>query len=233
VPGWRATRLPGAVDDVSGLLVEVTACALNCVDRAQLRPGETALVIGGGPMGHMAAQCLLAAGAGLVMLSEPSPERRALADQAGVHLTIDPEADDVPHRVRDLTGGLGADVVVECVGSPVTVQQALDATRRLGRCVLNGLPSEPIPLNISDLVFGEKHVVGSLASAWQFERAIELVATGRVRPGLMVGATYAFEDVPAALEAARARRDLGKIVIDHRLGAGPTRVGSTLVQASA
>src|SRR5256885_7103471 len=124
VPAWRATRLPESVDDISGLLVEVSACGLNCVDQAELKAGETALVIGGGPMGHMAAQCLLAGGAGLVMLSEPSPQRRALADQAGVQLTIDPAVDDVPRRVRGLTGGLGADVVVECVGSPATVQQA-------------------------------------------------------------------------------------------------------------
>jgi threonine dehydrogenase-like Zn-dependent dehydrogenase len=112
VPAWRATRLPDAVDDVSGLLVEVTACGLNCVDQAALKPGETALVIGGGPMGHMAAQCLLAAGAGLVMVSEPSAQRRALAAQAGVQVTLSPERQDVVAEVRALTGGLGADVAV-------------------------------------------------------------------------------------------------------------------------
>jgi threonine dehydrogenase-like Zn-dependent dehydrogenase len=92
----------------------------------------------------------------------------------------------------------------------------LDATRRRGRCVLNGLPSTPLELDIAELVFGEKHVVGSLASAWQFERTMDLIASGRVKPQLMFGATYAFADVPAALEAAHTRRDLGKIVIDHR-----------------
>jgi len=71
---------------------------------------------------------------------------------------------------------------VECVGLPATVRQALDSTRRRGRCVLNGLPSQPVELDITELVFGEKHVVGSLASAWQFERAIELIASGRLRP---------------------------------------------------
>ena len=79
-------------------------------------------------MGHMAAQCLLAAGAGVLMLSEPSPERRALAERAGVHVTLDPQRDDIGERVRELTGGLGADVVVECVGLPATVRTALDAT---------------------------------------------------------------------------------------------------------
>jgi threonine dehydrogenase-like Zn-dependent dehydrogenase len=194
----------------------VTACGLNCLDQSGLRAGETALVVGGGPMGHMAAQCLLAAGAGLVLLSEPSAERRALAARAGVHVTIDPTSEDVVARVRGLTGGLGVDVAVECVGVAQTVQQALDATRRRGRCVLNGLPSAPLELDIVELVFGEKHVVGSLASAWQFERTMELIASGRVTPSLMVGATFGFEEVPAALAAAQTRRDLGKIVIDHR-----------------
>jgi threonine dehydrogenase-like Zn-dependent dehydrogenase len=105
VPAWRATQLPASVDDVSGLLVEVAACGLNCVDQSGLKPGETALVIGGGPMGHMAAQCLLSAGAGTVLLSEPSPERRALAERAGVHVILSPETEDVVARVRELSGG--------------------------------------------------------------------------------------------------------------------------------
>jgi len=215
VPAWRATRLPPTVDDVSGLLVEVSACGLNCVDQAELRPGETALVIGGGPMGHMVAQCLLAAGAGVVMLSEPGLERRQLAERAGIQVTLDPEREDVVERTRELTGGLGADVVVECVGVPATVRQALDATRRRGRCVLSGLPSQPVELDVTELVFGEKHVVGSLASAWQFERAIELIAGGRLRPRLMAEQPRAFDALPAALADARDRRDLGKIVVAH------------------
>jgi L-iditol 2-dehydrogenase len=215
VPAWRATRLPSEVDNVSGLLVEVSACGLNCVDQARLKPGETALVIGGGPMGHMVAQCLLAGGAGLVMLSEPSRERRALAERAEVHVTLNPEAEDVVARVRDLTGGLGADVVVECVGRAETVQHALAATRRRGRCVLNGLPNAPVELDVSDLVFGEKHIVGSLASAWQFERAIDLIAVGRLQPRVMVDEPRSFDDLPAALQDARDRHDVGKIVVAH------------------
>jgi threonine dehydrogenase-like Zn-dependent dehydrogenase len=152
------------------------------------------------------------------MLSEPSPERRALAEQAGVQVTLSPERDDVVAHVKALTGGLGADVVVECVGRPETVQQALDATRRLGCCVLNGLPSEPLRLDLTEVVFGEKRVVGSLASAWQFERAIDLIVSGRLQPRLMVGAIRAFEDLRAALADARDRRDLGKIVVAHEPG---------------
>jgi len=215
VPAWRATRLPASVDDISGLLVEVSACGLNCVDQAEFKPGETALVVGGGPMGHMAAQCLLAAGAGLVMLSEPSPQRRQLAERAGVHVALSPDSEDVVARVRDLTGGLGADVVVECVGVQATVRQALDATRRRGRCVLNGLPSTPVEVDLTEVVFGEKHVVGSLASAWQFERAIDLIAAGRLQPKLMVDTPRAFDALPLALADARDRRDLGKLVVAH------------------
>jgi threonine dehydrogenase-like Zn-dependent dehydrogenase len=215
VPAWRTTRLPDTVDDLSGVLVEVSACGLNCVDQAHLRAGETALVIGGGPMGHMAAQCLLAAGAGLVLLSEPSPARRALAHKAGVHVALDPRSEDIVDRTRALTGGLGADVVVECVGLPDTVRQAVDATRRRGRCVLNGLPSAAVELDITELVFGEKLVVGSLASAWQFERAIELISSGRLQPRLMVDAPRPFDTLPSALADARDRRDLGKIVVAH------------------
>jgi threonine dehydrogenase-like Zn-dependent dehydrogenase len=128
--------------------------------------------------------------------------------------------------VRALTGGLGADVVVECVGLEATIQQALDATRRCGRCVVSGLPGGPVSLDVTDLVFGEKHVLGSLASAWQFERTIALIAAGRIRPSLVVDAVRPFEELPGALADARERRDLCKIVIDHRPPGERPRVGA-------
>lgn len=214
VPSWRATRLPETVSDVDGLLVELTACGINCVDRAELHPGEIVLVVGGGPMGQMAAQCALASGAGLVLLSERHEHRRDVARRAGVHHVFAPE-EDVPSRVRELTGGLGADVVIECVGIEATVQQAIAATRRRGRCVLNGIPGGPVTLDLGELVFGEKQVVGSLASAWQFERTIDLIVGGRVRPRLIVDAIRPFSELPAALRDARERPDLCKIVVQH------------------
>jgi 2-desacetyl-2-hydroxyethyl bacteriochlorophyllide A dehydrogenase len=220
VPADRATRLPDTVSDVDGLLVEVTACGLNALDRAGLRAGERVLVVGGGPMGQLTAQCALAAGAGLVMLSEPSPERRALAGAAGVHELLSPNDEDVVARVRSLTDGLGADVVVECVGLEATVQQALDATRRLGRCVISGLPGAALRLELTELVFGEKQLLGSLASAWQFGRTVALVASGRIAPSRVVSAVRPFAELPQALADAQSRRDLCKIVIDHTGGTG-------------
>jgi threonine dehydrogenase-like Zn-dependent dehydrogenase len=144
--------------------------------------------------------------------------RRAVASAAGVHAVLSPD-DDVVARVRDLTDGLGADVVVECVGVEATVQQALDCTRRLGRCVIAGLPGAPVRLDVTELVFGEKQVAGSLASAWQFGRTVALVASGRITPSTVVGAVRPFEEVPRALAEAQHRRDLCKIVVDHTGGA--------------
>jgi L-iditol 2-dehydrogenase len=215
VPAARALVVPDDVSTLDGLLVEITACGLNAVDQAAVRPGETVFVIGGGAMGQVAAQCALAAGAALVILSEPQAHRRALAGRAGVHLTLDPHAENVVDAVRAQTGELGADAAIECVGAGSTIQQALDATRRQGRCVLAGIPSEPVTLDVAPVVFGEKRVRGALASAWQFERALALIAAGRVHPRLMVDAPRPFLDLPSALEDLRTRPDLCKIVLDH------------------
>ena len=218
VPAWRATRVPDAVSDIDGLLVEVAACSVNCVDQAELRAGETVLIVGGGPMGQMTAQCALAAGAGLVILSEPNAHRREVAARAGVHATVSPTEEDVIECVRSLTGELGVDVAVECVGIEATVRQAIDATRRRGRCVLSGLPDRPVSLDLSGIVFGEKRIVGSLASAWQFGRTIDLIASGRIHPSLMVDAVRPFPELVNALEEARSRPDVCKAVIDHQTG---------------
>lgn len=218
VPAWRAIRIPESVTDVDGLLVEVTACGMNCLDQAELRAGETVLVIGGGPMGQMAAQCALAAGASLVIMSEPNQNRREIAQRAGVHVTLSPVEDELDEQIRARTGGLGVDVALECVGIAETAQQAVKATRRRGRCVLSGLPDRPVALDLSDIVFGQKRIIGALASAWHFGRTIDLIASAQIHPSLIVDAVREFPNLTEALAEAQTRPDLCKIVIDHQIG---------------
>jgi L-iditol 2-dehydrogenase len=214
-PASRCLRLPDELTDEEGALTEVLACGVNFVEKAQIKPGDTVAVVGGGPMGQMAAMVGLVSGPHMLIMSELSPERRAVGERMGVHVTIEAERTDPVQVVRDLTDGRGADVVMECVGVEESVQQAIDMTRRGGRCVLGGLPVKPQKLDLKEVVFGEKQLVGAMASVWQFGRALDLIVNKRLNPAGIIAREYSFAQTPEALEQAHKRRELCKLMINH------------------
>ncbi len=214
-PAARCTPLPDTLTDQEGALAEVLACGVNFVEKAMVKPGDVVAVVGGGPMGQMAAMVALASGPQMVIMSELSPERRQVARNMGVHVTIEAENTDPVQAVRELTGGRGADVVMECVGVERSVQQAIDMTRRGGRCVLGGLPTQAMRLDLTEAVFGEKQLTGALASVWHFGKTLDLIANHRVNPAGIISREYAFDETPEALRTAHEQRDLCKLMIRH------------------
>jgi 2-desacetyl-2-hydroxyethyl bacteriochlorophyllide A dehydrogenase len=212
-PAVRCTRLPDTLTDQEGALTEVLACGVNFVEKGGVQAGDCVVVVGGGPMGQMAAMVAGAAGASRIIVSELSPERRAVAERMGAQVTVAAERDDPVAAVRALTGGRGADVALECVGVEKSVQQALDMTRRGGRCVLGGLPVAPLRLEMQEVVFGEKQVVGALASAWQFGKALDLISSRRLNPAGIISREYAFDEAAEALATAHTDRTLCKLMI--------------------
>lgn len=104
---------------------------------------------------------------------------------------------------------------MECVGVEVSVQQALDMTRRGGCCVLGGLPVKLLQLDLKEVVFGEKQVTGAMASVWQFGRALDLIQNHRVNPAGIIAREYSFEEAPEALRTAHEETELCKLMIRH------------------
>jgi threonine dehydrogenase-like Zn-dependent dehydrogenase len=111
-PAARCTRLPDNLSDAEGALVEVLACGVNLVDKGQIQTGDVVVVVGGGPMGQMAALVAGTAGPEKVIMTELSPQRRTVGERMGVDITIAPESQDPVEAVRELTRGRGADVVL-------------------------------------------------------------------------------------------------------------------------
>lgn len=138
LPAHDAVAFPEGVDLALGALVEPLAIARHAVGRAGLRPGETSLVVGAGPIGLASLLWLRRLGAGPVVLSDPDPRRRATAADLGADLVVDPTAGDLATQVAD--AGLGAvPLVLECVGLPGLVAQASAAAAVDGRVVVVGV----------------------------------------------------------------------------------------------
>ncbi|MGW8429292.1 zinc-dependent alcohol dehydrogenase [Peribacillus simplex] len=215
VPSNRTHRLPEGVSDLAGTFIEPLSCAINFMDKSQLKPGNSVVILGGGSIGQMTVQVALASGAGQVILSEPVAKKRELALKLGAHAVIDPINENLVERVKKLTDGKGANIVIECVGVPATVSQMLNLVKRGGRCVLAGAPVKPVEMNFLPLWYGEVELVAAHATAWQFPRAMKLIENGLVDVEAALERVVPFSEGVNALEEAYKSNEIGKLVIQH------------------
>lgn len=162
------------------------ACVLGCavqtgagaaLNTADVTPGDTIVVLGGGGIGLSVVQGARIAGASRIVLSDPLPDRRALAAKLGATHTVDPTADDLVAAVRDLTDGDGADIAFEASGIGPLQHVAIEATRPGGTTVLVGAPPGTHTLKIpTALMWGmaEKRLVGCFMGSSNARRDIPL-----------------------------------------------------------
>jgi (R,R)-butanediol dehydrogenase/meso-butanediol dehydrogenase/diacetyl reductase len=195
VPASHVSPLPESVTDLQGALVEPTAVAAYGVDVAQVRPGDTVLVTGAGPIGALASLYAAQLGASVV-ISEVNPVRAKLAESLDVGEVVDPTQVDVVEWIKERTEGIGADAVIECSGNERALQTAIDAVRSAGRISQTGLHTrvaaiEPMKLSEHDI---------ALVGTWcypvtDWPRIIDLIARGRLPVEKVVTAQVPMADV--------------------------------------
>ncbi|GAA2851320.1 2,3-butanediol dehydrogenase [Streptosporangium fragile] len=194
VDATRAHPLGGIPTDL-GALVEPLAVGYHAVRLSGVRPGQTAVVFGSGPIGLVTTACLRAAGAGRVIVVEPAAARKAKAPGAGADVVLDPAETDVPAAVADLTGGAGADVAFECAGLDAVLAQAISSVRAGGTVVNVAIWGHPATLQMNDLVMKEVSVLGTLAYCDDHPDTIRLLADGKVDAGRFITARVPLDDI--------------------------------------
>lgn len=130
---------PGANAVDVAALAEPLSVAWHAVGCSDFKDGETALVLGSGPIGALVTRVLVARGASAVYVSEPSPVRSRIALSCGATSVLDPTKDDVVARVTELTDGRGVDVAIDCAGMQRTLDAAMEGVRKKGRVVMVAL----------------------------------------------------------------------------------------------
>lgn len=198
-------RLPDELDYDVGAVLDPASIALHTAVRGNIRPGDTVVVLGPGPVGLLAADAARALGAGRVMVIGRGT-RLAAADALG-NEAIDYTADEPVAAVRERTAGIGADVVLECAGVPDTFRQGVAMLRKGGRCAAVGIPVEEVTLALQDLVLYERELVGVRASAGEMRRVIPLVVDGRMRLEQLITHHFPLSDYAHALDVFTERRD--------------------------
>lgn len=169
--------LPRGLDPVTAALAEPAACCLSGLEMYRMPRDATVLVIGGGIMGLITMAMAKTRGAKRLILSDPIPERRAIARKLGAQVVIDPTRESLDERMRELTKGRGVDVVCEAVGKPELVVEALRLVRPTGVVQLVGVnpKGSRLPLDLFDVHFREISIHGAYGRGTAFRRALALL----------------------------------------------------------
>ena len=195
VPSYATYKIPQELTYEMGTFVEPLAVAIRAVKRAKARIGNTAAVVGAGPIGLLVQQAAVACGAGKVYAIEPMPGRRELAKKLGATEVLDPSEGDVSKEIHRLTAGMRADVAYECVGNQRAFDTAVRVTGRRGMIVMVGMAIEPLKVPFLRLWGHEKEITTSQGYVDEFPPAIELLADGRVQVDPMVTSKIKLEDL--------------------------------------
>ena len=190
--------LPDGISFDEGAVIDPASIALHVANRGNIAPGDNVAIMGAGASGLLSGDGARIRGAARVIVIERNPGRLAKAAAMGFE-TIDPSAGDPVAMVREMTGGLGVDVVLECAGVPATVQLALGMLRRGGRCAAVGIPTQGVEIAMQRLVLDELELVGCRASAGEMRRVMPLVEQGRMRVREVMTHRFALADYAQAL----------------------------------
>ena len=199
VPRDLVHPLPPTISLDEGAMVEPLAIACQAVGRSGLSQGETALIIGAGPIGLLSLQVAKARGA-TAYVTEVDPARLELATRTGADATINPGEEDVASRLDELTVGEGPNVVIEAVGGEKTIRQALELVSAAGRVVLVGLFGGKMDFEPIGMVRKELDLLGSRNSSGKFPEALSLIEEGRVDLSELVTHRFPLEMAPEVFQ---------------------------------
>lgn len=170
-----------------GAMTEPVACCLHGMDMCEIRPGHQVVVIGGGMIGLLMLQLSRLAGAAKVALLEPVESKREVGKKLGADICIDPIHEDVKARLKEV-GMTWVNTVIECVGRPSTIEQAIDIAGNKAVVMMFGLtkPDETISVKPFEIFRKELVLKASYINPYTQKRALDLIDSGRLDVSSMV-----------------------------------------------
>lgn len=212
-------RIPDGMGYDVAAVVEPTANAVHdVIERAKVEAGDFVVVLGPGPIGLLAAMAARAGGARhIVMVGAPSDEavRLKKARELGFQTVINVANANPADAVRDLTGGVGADLVIEASGAPAAIASTVDLVRKKGRiCAIGLTGKETIAFPWDKAAFRVCDIVFNLSTSYtSWDRTINLIAGGLIPAGEVISHRLPLGQWRSAFDEIEAQRALKVILI--------------------
>jgi L-iditol 2-dehydrogenase len=215
-PAELCFPLPDKVSNDQGAMLEPLGIALHAVRLAKLRPGDTAAILGCGPVGLLTLQVARISGARAVWMTDLIPERLTKAEKLGARGTFGADEGDPVAWVMDQTGGRGVDVAFEAAWGEETVAQAAHVARRGGKLLMIGIPREDEALFPGHAVRRKGLTIKYVRRMKHtYPRAIAMVADGLIDVDSIVTHRYPIEEVAEAYDLVASRADgVMKVVVE-------------------
>jgi len=207
LPAANLHRLPDAIDDQEGTMLEALTCQMGGVDALGVRFGETAAIIGSGVAALTFVQLLRLKGAGHVALAmRDYPQRAMLAREFGADQIVTGGDLDPFRQHSQVRADEGFDLTIDAVGTRETALSAIALARRGGRVLLYGLRSAVIDgFPLGDTIFRNLTLLGRTSAPRMWKPAADLVSRGQLRLRPMIGGIVELEEVPELLTGGGGR----------------------------
>lgn len=205
VPRRITFRVPDKVPYEHAAMMEPVSVVVHATNLPPKKLGETAVVVGAGMIGLLAVQTIRAAGYTRVIAVDVEDRKLAIAKQLGADEGLNPKSTDVVKAVKDLTGGIGADMAMECVGATAPIETAVNCVRKGGAVVLVGNVTPRIDLPLQAVVTREIALYGSCASSGEYPECLDLLSRGIVKVEPIISALAPLEEGPKWFERLYAR----------------------------
>lgn len=201
-PAAFTFKLPDNVSFSEAAMVEPFAVGVQAAVKAEIKPGDVGVVTGAGPIGIMVALAALLGGCSKVYITDLVPEKLTIAGRYDNIVPVNVRETSLADVVLKDTEGWGADLVFEASGSPKAYEGITEVIRPGGKLVVIGMPVEPVALDMSLFAAKEIRIETVFRYANVFDRALNMIASGKVDLKPLVTGTYSFDDSIVAFERA-------------------------------
>jgi 2-desacetyl-2-hydroxyethyl bacteriochlorophyllide A dehydrogenase len=176
--------LPDNVNMEEGALLEPVSVAVHTIDIANIKPGSTMAILGGGPIGMLILEIAQKAGAAKILVSEPVEGRRKIATQLGATVTIDPTKTSLEETMKQMTEGRGFDTVIDASGKIAVAKQAVNLADNCGTVVWAAMypGGAELPVVPSYMYARELTIKSVFVSPYCFNRALNFLPTLNLKP---------------------------------------------------
>ena len=184
-------------------------------------PGQSVLILGGGPIGLAVIQALKARGADKIIVSEMAAARKDFAKEFGAHYVLDPTKDDIVSRCREICEDQGVHIVFDAAGVQTALDQAVEAVRHRGTIVNIAVWSKPCTIHPNKLVFRERKYLGiATYESGDFQEVMDAISEGRMQPANMITKKIQLDQVESEGFASLIHDKANQVKILVEVGGG-------------
>jgi D-xylulose reductase len=213
-PAMFSFKLPENISYGEGAMCEPLAVGMQAAKKANIKPGDIALVTGCGTIGILAGLAALAGGCSQVIISDVIQPKLDIAAGYGM-IPVNIKKQDLQQTVAKVTGGWGIDIIFEASGNEAAIKNIFQNLCPGGKVVFIGMPVEPVPVDIVAAQAKEARMETVFRYANQYPRALALMASGKIDVKPLITDKYKFTDAVKAFEyAANPKPTTVKTIIE-------------------